>query len=342
VVELITWRAATQRALYGRTGFYRNPAGPAAHFRTSVTASSLFAEAVARLLVDVDRALGHPDPLDVVDVGAGHAHLLRWLQVLAPAPLSARLRLVAVERAPRPPGVPGEIVWLATLPRRVRGLLVANEWLDTVPVDVVRRTEEGLRVVLVDPATGEERDGPRPSPPDAGWISIWWPLTEAGHRAEVGRPRDRAWGGAVACLEAGVAVAVDYAHDREERVSGRLQQGTLTGYRGGRGVPAVPDGSCDVTSHVALDSCAAAAAAGAGGVASVLTTQREALARLGVDSTRPAYAMARADPTAYLRALQRTGEAAEITARGGLGDFGWLVQSVGIAMPAVLDGAGLG
>ncbi|MGH3342464.1 MAG: SAM-dependent methyltransferase, partial [Carbonactinosporaceae bacterium] len=35
----------------------------------------------------------------------------------------------------------------------------------------------------------------------------------------------------------------------------------------------------------------------------------------------------------YVRALQRAGEAAELTARGGLGDFWWLVQGVGVAVP---------
>ncbi|NUO41723.1 MAG: hypothetical protein HOV82_06750, partial [Streptomyces sp.] len=32
----------------------------------------------------------------------------------------------------------------------------------------------------------------------------------------------------------------------------------------------------------------------------------------------------------YVRALASAGEAAELTAPGGLGDFGWLLQPVGI------------
>ena len=66
-----TWRAATERALYGHDddpggarngegeGFFVRE-GPAAHFRTSVHASPLFAGAVARLLCRVDEALGRP------------------------------------------------------------------------------------------------------------------------------------------------------------------------------------------------------------------------------------------------------------------------------------------
>ena len=52
-------------------------------------------------------------------------------------------------------------------------------------------------------------------------------------------------------------------------------------------MPAVPDGSRDITAHVALDACAAAGeAAGAG--ETVLTTQRAALRELGLDARRPA------------------------------------------------------
>ncbi|MHC5909020.1 SAM-dependent methyltransferase, partial [Streptomyces sp. S6] len=50
----------------------------------------------------------------------------------------------------------------------------------------------------------------------------------------------------------------------------------------------------------------------------------------------PPLALASTDPAAYVRALAAGGEAAELTARGGLGDFGWLVQSVGIPNPLPL------
>ncbi|MCL8253086.1 hypothetical protein AERO_16995 [Aeromicrobium fastidiosum] len=56
-----------------------------------------------------------------------------------------------------------------------------------------------------------------------------------------------------------------------------------------------------------------------------LVRQRDALAELGVDGARPPIDLARSDPSAYVRALSRAGEAAELTARGGLGDFWWIV-----------------
>ena len=75
--RFVLWSAAMQHALYGHGGFYHRPEGPRGHFRTSVHASSSFAGAVARLLVEVDGALGHPARVDLVDVGAGRGELLR-------------------------------------------------------------------------------------------------------------------------------------------------------------------------------------------------------------------------------------------------------------------------
>ncbi|MFD8591332.1 SAM-dependent methyltransferase [Streptomyces sp. NPDC059637] len=353
------WRDATERALYGggpgdRAGFYLRPEGPAGHFRTSVHASPLFAGAVARLVESVDEALGRPPVLDFVDVGAGRGELTAAVAAALPPGTARRLRATAVERAARPDGLDPRIAWTDAVPEGVTGVLFANEWLDNVPVDVAATGEDGVpRYVLVRPQDGAERPGGPVAGADAAWLERWWPI--AGHpglRAEIGLPRDEAWARAVARVRRGAAVAVDYAHGR----GARPPFGTLAGFRGGRQVPLVPDGSCDVTAHVALDACAAAAeaAAGAGAAAAadggaaaagaargcrtgtLLTTQREALRALGVSGARPPLSLASHDPAAYVRALAGAGEAAELTAAGGLGDFGWLVHGVGVPVDRVL------
>ncbi|MFF0744133.1 SAM-dependent methyltransferase [Streptomyces sp. NPDC004111] len=336
------WREATERALYGPGGFYLRPEGPAGHFRTSVHASPLFAGAVARLLRETYEALGEPaDGIDLVDIGAGRGELLTGvLAALDPEHDAGgraggfEVRAYAVERAGRPAGLDHRIEWRSTPPTGVTGLLFANEWLDNVPVDVAEADGSGtVRYVEVRP-DGTERLGAEVTGADARWLERWWPLAgRPGHRAEIGRPRDEAWADAVGTLAAGRAVAVDYAHAAEDRPP----FGTLTGFAGGREVPAVPDGSCDVTSHVALDACAAAGAGagpgaeartGAGRGAAFLTTQREALRGLGVTGERPPLSLASTDPAGYVRALARAGEGAELVARGGLGDFGWLEVEV--------------
>ncbi|MGZ6791621.1 MAG: SAM-dependent methyltransferase [Mycobacteriales bacterium] len=284
------WSEAWDEALYGPDGFFRREA-PADHFRTNA-AVPLFAEAVRALAERVDEALGRPDPFDVVDVGAGRGELL-----LALGDLPARWRLTGVDVAEA--DVP--FGWSHEIPP-LTGLLLANEWLDAVPLDVV----SGGSLVLVAPDGTEALGAPHAS----GWADRWWP---GGGRVEVGASRDLAWAHAVSRVRRGLAVAVDYGHVLGER------RPTLTGYRAGRQVPPVPDGSCDLTAHVALDSCAAATGA-------VLTTQREALAALGVTASLPA-----ATDPAYALGLQRASQARELLDPHGLGAFGWLVQPVGLA-----------
>ncbi|MEU9210089.1 SAM-dependent methyltransferase [Streptomyces sp. NPDC048415] len=382
------WREATEEALYGPSGFYRRPEGPAGHFRTSVHASPLFAQAVARLLCRVDEALGRPAPLDFVDMAAGRGELVTGVIAALPAGVASRARGYAVERADRPAHLDHRIEWLTEPPKGITGLLFANEWLDNVPVDVAEVDSVGVRRRVLVRDDGTERLGEPVGEADAEWLRRWWPLpseTSAserrsseepppdqrrsseeppsdqrrppeeppsyqrqpseeppsderqrseeppsderqpseepfseGARAEIGRPRDIAWASAVSALDRGLAVAVDYAHV----AGGRPPFGTLTGFREGRETAPVPDGSCDITAHVALDACALP-----GGR---VMTQRAALRALGVSGARPPLTLASTDPTAYVRALASAGAAAELTAPGGLGDFGWLLQPVGI------------
>jgi SAM-dependent MidA family methyltransferase len=309
-----------QQALYGPGGFYlRSGAGPAGHFRTSVHASDAFAAAIGRLLARVDEALQHPSQLRVVDVGAGRGELLTALAASLPPELAARVRLTGVELVDRPAGLPNHIEWVREPPPGTVGLLVAVEWLDNVPVDVV--AGDPPRYVHVDGALGS-----RPSVRDARWLREWWPLDDLPEaRAEIGATRDAAWAGAVSTVERGLALAVDYGHLR----AGRPVTGTLTGFRAGREVEPRPDGSCDLTAHVAFDSVAAAGAAVAGRPP-VLRTQRDCLRALGVTARRPPLSHAYTDPLGYVRTLATASSAAELIDSAGLGGHWWLLQPVGL------------
>ncbi|WP_225845581.1 SAM-dependent methyltransferase [Streptomyces sp. HPF1205] len=315
-----------ERALYGPGGFFLRES-PAAHFRTSVHASPLFAAAVARLLLRVDDALGRPGPLDFVDMAAGRGELsAAVLAAVGPGP-AARLRVFAVERAPRPGGLDPRVTWTARPPAGVRGLLLANEWLDNVPLDVARAGRDGTpRYVLVRP-DGGERLGGRLDPRDEEWLSRWWQAPAGGAwRAEIGASRDDAWGRALGHVREGLAVAVDYGHT----AAARPPYGTLTGYRAGRQVAPVPDGSCDLTAHVALDSLPGGGA---------LVPQRDALRALGLSAARPPLALATTDPAAYVRALSAASHAAELTDPSGLGSFTWVATPMGAACAGLLGGS---
>ena len=273
------FRQAWDQALYGPDGFYRRER-PAAHFRTSVHASPLFARAIARLA----RAVGADQ---VIDIGAGEGELGRALQAVDP-----ELAVHGIELDDE-------------LPVRLSGLVIANEWLDNVPCEVVELDPSGRpRYLLGDLSLGDVVEGN-----DLAWLDKWWPLTEPGDRAEIGTTRDEAWADVLDRLDQGVAVAIDYGHVR----AGRPPYGTLTGFRSGRECDPVLDGSCDITAHVALDS-----------LGGTVTTQREALRALGVTASRPGQELARTDPLRYVSELSAAGEAAELLDPSGLGGFGWV------------------
>lgn len=304
-------------ALYGAKGFYRAPGTPARHFRTASHDSRHWPAAVAELARRVDASLGQPREFTIVDVGAGGGELLGHLASLTPP----HWQLVGVDLSPRPEGLPGRVEWRDTAPATVTGVLLGVELLDVVPVDVVERTVHGDRLVEVD-RTGNERLGPPPSREDTDWLERWWPLGSLRHRAEIGHPRDRLWRALADRVAAGVAIAIDYAVEPH-----RAPAGTLTGYRGGRQVAPVPDGSCDLTAHVNFESLRARD--------DVVLTQRQALRQLGVTARRRPYA---GDAASHLRELAAVGEAAGLIDPTGLGGFTWLVKPVGIDSPLSAGG----
>ena len=338
MAEAMPWRRAMTDGLYGTHGFFSRaiqPGGSGSHFRTSAHASVLFATAVLRVVVAADEALGRPHPFDLIDVGAGGGHLLRQLAELAPTHLANRMRLSAVEVAPRPADLPDTIRWRDRLPRSgsLTGVLMATEWLDNVPLDIAEVDQDGqLRYMLVDPLSGVETPGGELSPVDATWADRWWTETawDVGTRVELGAPRDEAWAEAVACLSRGVALTVDYGH----MWYARPRDGTLTGFYAGRTSSTIPDGTRDITAHVAIDSVCAAGESVAGAPA-VLTTQSDALAALGLSGARPSLDLASTDPTGYVQALSAASHAAELMDPAGLGGHYWVAQPVNAA-PEVL------
>lgn len=310
----IGWQLAWQDALYGAHGFYREAAGPAAHFATAThgPAGAVLAEALVTLAKQ--HGLTH-----VVDVGAGRGELIGHLHRAGTS-----LRLTGVDVVSRPAGLPDGVEWHVSpggadlppgLTHLTSALVVAHEWLDVVPCPVAEVDEQGvLRHRLVD-RTGLESWGAPVRGPELEWARTHWQTDQPGERVEIGLSRDLAWSGLLERLDHGLAVAIDYGHRRGHRPN----EGTLTAYRSGRQALPVPDGSCDLTAHVAMDSLAH----------TELVDQRTALRRLGVLGENPPIALARTDPQAYLGALERSGAAAMLTERGGFGDFLWGFSRVG-------------
>src|SRR5262249_50324387 len=155
--------------------------------------------------------------------------------------------------------------WTAEIPE-LTGLLVANEWLDNVPADVVELAADGPSLVLVDTA-GRERIGPPAGPAGPARAGRWGPPAGLRARARGAPGPGAAAGGAgagaggVGGVRRGVAIAIDDAHPGGAGGAGAVRGGTLPGSGDGGRVRPVPDGSCALPAHVALDACPAAAAA---------------------------------------------------------------------------------
>lgn len=310
------WEQAWDEALYGERGFYRSIEGPAGHFATSChgAVGAAFAEAVV--------ALARREGLrTIVDVGAGRGELLGRVAALVTKP---GWRFVGVDVVGQPDGLSDGVEW-----RIARGggaapalrdlgpaLVVANEWLDVVPCGIAQVDGSGEpREVLVD-GSGRESLGGALEPADRAWVDRWWPVAGGveGGRLEVGRARDEALESLLAQVDSGLVVAIDYGH----LAGGRPDGGSLTGYRAGRQVAPVPDGSGDITAHVAMDSLPH----------DRLVRQRDALGELGIRGERAADDLAVRDPAGYLAALQRNSAVSELCGPG-LGDFWWAVTRLG-------------
>lgn len=323
------WSSAWKRALYGPDGFYRTQS-PADHFATSVWGVPGTADVLADALVEF---MKRQRLSTFVDLGAGNGALTA---AMAAHP---HVSAVGIELRPhRPPPEEADngryrwdrVEWVELPPlsfatlrlrrelRPIRNALVfAHEWLDTVPCEIAELAPDGrLRYVLYDDASGTERLGAAIHGADLAWCGGHWQPEQLaiGERIEIGRTRDLRWQGVIACLGSGVVIAVDYGHTRRNRPAG----GSLNGYRDGRAVPPVPDGSCDLTAHVAMDSLGA----------QVLVDQRTALRELGVGATPPAPASAGKDPAGYLRALARSAAGAALVGPG-YGDALWAIARAG-------------
>lgn len=324
------WSHAWNDALYGPAGFYRTQS-PRRHFATSVNGVPGTVDVLADALAEF---MHHHGLRNFVDLAAGQCDLVcavaaRDPEVCAIA-MDIRPRLGSADGGRTHPGCTGQGKWLelpvgratltamrAALADIDEALVWAHEWLDVVPCEIAELgPDRELHYVLYDIENGVEELGGHISEADLQWCRLHWSPVEldVGDRVEIGRERDLRWSQVTQSLGSGIAIAVDFGHTADRRP----RRGTLTGYRDGRAVPAVPDGTCDLSAAVAMDSLGAP----------VLLEQRLVLAGLGVAAGPPDPAMATAQPQAYLAALTRCAASASLLGPG-YGDTLWAIAPAG-------------
>lgn len=243
------------RALYEPDlGFYATPrAGRRGDFITSPEVGPLYGRLVARAIDRWWAELDRPAAFDFVEVGAGPGTLARTV-LRSPMECREALRYAAVEwseaqRDRHPPGVDSR----STAPTAVNGVVFANELLDNLPFDLYEfDPTRGWREVKVDAAadgglTEILVDG---DPPIDGLAAPSGPC-----RVPVTTGACAWLVGALARVESGLVVMVDYAVDGYPVGPDRTWLRTFRGHERGTH-PLDRPGSQDITIDVDLHQLA--------------------------------------------------------------------------------------
>lgn len=312
----------------------RDPLGAAGDFVTAPEISQMFGELVGLWLADIWHRAGRPDPVLYVELGPGRGTLAAdALRAMGQAGLRPEVHFVegsdalrALQRA----AVPGAAFHddLSAVPETAPMLLVANEFLDALPVRQLVKAPPGWRerMVAVDEAGAFVCV--------AGQLPLEAALPEERREAPDGTIIETCPGAAATMSEAaarlvrqgGAALFIDYGY-LEHRTGSTLQA-----VRAHRKVdPFAEPGEADLTALVDFATLAEVAQAhGARWLGT--TTQGAWLGDLGIAAR--ADALARAAP-------ERRDELRQAAARlTGEGEMGELFKVMGLAAPGWPDGAG--
>ena len=300
---LLPFERFMELALYAPgLGYYAAGArklGAGGDFVTAPEISPLFGRCIARQCVEVLDAL---DGGDVLELGAGTGALAadvlgalaaedrlpgRYL-ILEPSPdLRARQRELLAARLPQ---LMARVVWLDGLPTGLRGLVIANEVADAIPVHRFVVGDDGsVAEVFVRPAGGgwEAVAAPPVSPGLAEAVAALQEdglATEPGYASEVSL-RLGPWARALAAaMGRGLALIIDYGYPRAEYYRPERRAGTLMCHHRHRahGDALAQIGLQDITAHVDFSALAASAAA-SGLSLSGFTTQAHFLLGCGLE-----------------------------------------------------------
>ena len=256
-------------------GFYMRggrAGGRSGHFLTAPEVGPLFGAVLARALDDWWAELGQPEPFTVVDWGAGPGTLARSVVAAEPRCLSAgalewiALELSPAQRALHPddPVVTSAARLSDVLPQGApAGVVVANELLDNLPFDIVRRTTDGWEELRVAVSEAPGRRGfTLVAAPASSELTAGLPSVPVGARVPVQRAAREWLTAAREALGAGRIVVFDYGADTralaeragpsDDLASGLGWLRTHRHHQGGSSWLAEP-GSCDIAADVALD-----------------------------------------------------------------------------------------
>lgn len=230
----------------------KDPLGEAGDFITAPEISQMFGELIGLWLADMWIRAGREEPVHYVELGPGRGTLARdALHAMKRYGLTPKVHLVETSTALKDiqlATVP-DAIWhndLSTVPMSGPVLLVANEFLDALPVRQMVLTEQGWRERMVDYQDGRFL-------PVAGHMPMDPAVPEARRNAPLGTIIETCPGAAATIYEVagrlieqgGAALFIDYGHDA-------IRDGSsLQAVRAHRKVdPFAAPGEADLTAHV--------------------------------------------------------------------------------------------
>jgi SAM-dependent MidA family methyltransferase len=307
------------------TGTLRSERG--GDFLTSPEVSTLFGETLARFVERERERIGQP--FEVVEVAAGSGSLI------GPLKRAIVVEARAVEASPAAREALGALLGPdrvgSDLPDRIRGVVIANELIDNLPMALAQRVEGGWRERWV----GVDGDALAMVDASARADVLQWLAAYAGEVPEGGwvevQLAAAAWlRDVLHRLEAGAVVVVDYG-DTAENLIPRRQDGTLRTYRAHHLGPHPLDepGETDITADV--NFTALVAVVEGAGVAVELHRQDDFLSELGLGERLSELRHAEleaarsGDEMERLRLRTLKTEAETLLHPRGLGDFRVLV-----------------
>ena len=311
----------------------RDPLGEAGDFITAPEISQMFGELIGLWLADIWTRAGKPDPVHYIELGPGRGTLARdVLRAARPHGLEPQVHFVETSttlKALQLEAVP-QARWhhdLSTVPQSGPILLVANEFLDALPVRQLVKTPQGWRerMVALEGEAFVAVAGDRPM--DAAVPAAW-------RDAEVGALLETCPGAAAVVFEAagrlvaqgGAALFIDYGYDEARTGS------TLQAVRAHEKVdPFAAPGEADLTALVDFATLSNVALARDCRVLGTVS-QGEWLRSLGIDMR--ARALAAAAP-AHAAVIERARH--RLTAADQMGD---LFKVMGLAAPGWPKGEG--
>ncbi|HEX4847755.1 MAG TPA: SAM-dependent methyltransferase [Novosphingobium sp.] len=328
-ISLMHYMGESNARYYGA----KDPLGAAGDFVTAPEISQMFGELIGLWLADMWINAGREEPVHYVELGPGRGTLAQdALRVARRYGLEPQVHFVETSTALKDvqlAGLPGA-QWhddLSTVPPYGPILLVANEFLDALPVRQLVMTPDGWRERMVVPEGDRFVCVAGSQPMDAA-------VPEARRQAEVGTILETCPGAAATVYEVagrlveqgGAALFIDYGHDAPRDGS------TLQAVRDHLKVdPFVGPGEADLTAHVDFATLAPIALSrGCKWLGTV--PQGRWLRNLGIDAR--AQALAERAPQ-HAAAIETAKERLV-----GEGQMGVLFKVMGLCSPAWPGGAG--